>query len=177
MALRDIHLLGSAVLREPAAEIPTVDDDMRAFIDDLFETMDAADGIGLAANQVGEARRVAVVDADGQRIAMVNPRIAEASGRATQEEGCLSIPELYAEVTRAATIRLEALDRDGTPYTLDADGLLARAIQHEIDHLDGILFLDHLSPLKRQLMVARFKRENKGKGITRKVTPDASTPA
>lgn len=177
MALRDIHLLGSPVLREPAAEIAAVDDEVRAFIDDLFETMAAADGVGLAANQVGEARRVAVVDADGQRIAMVNPRIVEASGRATQEEGCLSIPELYAEVTRAATVRLEATDREGNPYTLDADGLLARAIQHEIDHLDGILFLDHLSPLKRQLMVARFKRENKGKGITRKVTPDASTPA
>lgn len=177
MALRDIHLLGSPVLRKAAAEIPVVDDEVRAFIDDLYETMDAADGVGLAANQVGEARRVAVVDADGQRIAMVNPKIVEASGRATQEEGCLSIPELYAEVTRAATVRLEALGRDGTPYTLDADGLLARAIQHEVDHLDGILFLDHLSPLKRQLMVTRFKRENKGVGITRKVTPDASTPA
>lgn len=177
MALRDIHLLGSPVLREPAAEIPAVDDAMRAFIDDLFETMDAADGVGLAANQVGEARRVAVVDADGHRIAMVNPRIVEASGRATQEEGCLSIPEIYAEVTRAARVTLEATDRDGHPYTLDAEGLLARAIQHEVDHLDGILFLDHLSPLKRQLLVTRYKRENRGVGTTRKVTPDSPTPA
>lgn len=177
MALRDIHLLGSPVLREPAAEIPAVDDALRAFIDDLFETMDAADGVGLAANQVGEARRVAVVDADGHRIALVNPRIVEASGRATQEEGCLSIPEVFAEVTRAARVTLEATDRDGNPYTLEAEGLLARAIQHEVDHLDGILFLDHLSPLKRQLLVTRYKRENRGAGTTRKVTPDSPTPA
>lgn len=176
MAIRDIHLLGSPVLRQPAEAIPVVDDATRAFIDDLFETMDAAEGVGLAANQVGEARRVAVVDADGQRIAMVNPRIVEATGRDTAEEGCLSIPEIYAEVTRAGSVRLEALDRDGNPFTLEAEGLLARAIQHEIDHLDGILFLDHLSPLKRQLLVARFKREHRGQGTTRKVTADTTTP-
>lgn len=177
MALRDIHLLGSPVLRQPSAEVPAVDDAVRAFIDDLFETMDAADGVGLAANQVGEAVRVAVVDADGHRIALVNPRITEASGRAVQEEGCLSIPEVFAEVTRAARVRLEALDREGTPYVLEADGLLARAIQHEVDHLDGILFLDHLSPLKRQLLVTRYKRDNRGKGLTRTVAADSSTPA
>jgi peptide deformylase len=174
MALREIHLLGSPVLREASAEVPAVDDAVRAFVDDLFETMDAADGVGLAANQVGETARVAVVDADGTRIAMVNPRIVEASGRATQEEGCLSVPEIYAEVTRAATVTLAALDREGQPYTLEAAGLLARAIQHEIDHLDGILFLDHLSPLKRTMLVTRFKRENRGKGITRKVLPDTT---
>ncbi len=177
MAVREIHLLGSPVLRAHAAEIPAVDAATRAFIDDLFETMDAAEGVGLAANQVGVASRVAVIDADGKRFAMVNPRLVQAAGRDTAEEGCLSIPEVYADVTRASRITLEAQDQDGTLFTLEAEGLVARAIQHEVDHLDGILFLDHLSPLKRQLLVARYKRENRGLGLTRKVTPDASKQA
>lgn len=177
MGLRDIELLGSPVLRQRATEVTAVDDATRAFIDDLFATMDAAEGVGLAANQVGVATRVAVIDAEGRRFAMVNPRITEAAGRDSAEEGCLSIPEVYAEVTRASRITLEALDRDGQPYVMEADGLVARAIQHEIDHLDGILFLDHLSPLKRQLLVAKYKRENRGQGLTRKVTPDASKQA
>lgn len=177
MALREIHLLGSPVLRQTAAEIAGVDDETRAFIDDLFETMDAAEGVGLAANQVGVARRVAVIGADGQRFVMVNPRIVAASGREKAEEGCLSIPEVYAEVTRAAQVTLEAQDRDGAPYTLAAEGLVARAIQHEIDHLDGILFLDHLSPLKRQVLVARYKREHKGEALTRSVAPPSSKRA
>jgi peptide deformylase len=108
---------------------------------------------------------------------MVNPRIVQAAGRDTAEEGCLSIPEVYADVTRASRITLEAQDRDGTLFTLEAEGLVARAIQHEVDHLDGILFLDHLSPLKRQVLVSRYKRENRGQGLTRKVTPDASKQA
>jgi peptide deformylase len=177
MAVHEIQLLGSPVLRAHAAEIPAVDAATRAFIDDLFETMDAAEGVGLAANQVGVATRVAVIDAEGKRFAMVNPRIVEAAGRDTAEEGCLSIPEVYADVTRASRITLEAQDQDGTLFTLEAEGLVARAIQHEVDHLDGILFLDHLSPLKRQLLVARYKRENRGQGLTRKVTPDASKQA
>lgn len=177
MGLRDIELLGSPVLRQRATEVTAVDDATRAFIDDLFATMDAAEGVGLAANQVGVATRVAVIDAEGRRFAMVNPRITQAAGRDSAEEGCLSIPEVYAEVTRASRITLEALDRDGQPYVMEADGLVARAIQHEIDHLDGILFLDHLSPLKRQLLVAKYKRENRGQGLTRKVTPDASKQA
>lgn len=177
MALLDIHLLGSPVLRATAAEIPVVDDATREFIDSLYETMDAAEGVGLAANQVGVATRVAVIDADGQRFVMVNPRITEATGRDKAEEGCLSIPEVYADVTRAARITLEAQDRDGATYTLEADGLVARAIQHEIDHLDGILFLDHLSPLKRQVLVARYKREHKGEALTRSVASPSSKRA
>jgi peptide deformylase len=177
MAVHEIQLLGSPVLRAHAAEIAVVDAATRAFIDDLFETMDAAEGVGLAANQVGVASRVAVIDAEGKRFAMVNPRIVQAAGRDTAEEGCLSIPEVYADVTRASRITLEAQDRDGTLFTLEAEGLVARAIQHEVDHLDGILFLDHLSPLKRQVLVSRYKRENRGQGLTRKVTPDASKQA
>ncbi len=172
MALRDIHLLGSAPLRARSAEVPVVDDLLRQFIDDLFETMDAAEGVGLAANQVGITQRVAVVGVEDDRFAMVNPVIVSAEGRARGEEGCLSIPDLHAEVTRPERIVLEALDREGKPYRRELDGYVARAVQHEIDHLDGILFLDHLSLLKRELLIRRWKKENKGGSLIRKVVPE-----
>jgi peptide deformylase len=161
MSLLPLHLLGSPVLRQRSAEVNGVDDALRRFVEDLFETMDAARGIGLAANQVGVARRVAVVDADGDRFAMIDPVIVETEGRSAAEEGCLSIPEIYADVTRAERVVLEATDADGNRYRKEATGLKARAIQHEIDHLDGILFLDHLSLVKRQVLLARWRREHK----------------
>ncbi|HLB55602.1 MAG TPA: peptide deformylase [Gemmatimonadales bacterium] len=165
MAVLDLHLLGSPVLRQRSAEVTEVDAEVRKLIDDLFETMDAAKGVGLAANQVGVARRVAVVGVEGERLAMVNPVITSAEGRAREEEGCLSVPDAYGEITRSERIVLEAIGRDGAPFRREASGLLARVIQHEIDHLDGILFLDHLSTLKRQLLVSRWKREHKEAGI------------
>jgi peptide deformylase len=178
MSLLPIHLLGSPVLREPAAPVPEVTDEVRRLVDDMFETMDGAEGVGLAANQIGMAVRVAVVDAEGSRIAMINPTIAEASGKAREEEGCLSIPDVYGEVTRPERIVLEATDQHGAPYRLEAAGLLARAIQHEIDHLDGILFLDRLSPMKRRLLVAKYRREHKeGDSLLREVArPSGRTP-
>jgi peptide deformylase len=118
------------------------------------------------------ASRVAVVGAEGERLVMVNPVIMSAEGTDRAEEGCLSIPDVYAEVTRPARVVLEALGREGQPYRLEAEGLLARAIQHEIDHLDGILFLDHLSSLKRQLLVSRYKREHRGEGIIKTIGPE-----
>ncbi len=172
MAVLDIHLLGSPVLRQQSAEVAGVDDDIRRFIDDLFETMEAAKGVGLAANQVGVPRRVAVVAVDDERLVLVNPVIVSAEGKAREEEGCLSIPDAYGEVTRAERIVVEALDREGKPYRREAAGLLARAIQHEIDHLDGILFVDHLSTLKRQLLVSRWKREHKDSGLIRTLQPE-----
>jgi peptide deformylase len=177
MALRDLHLLGSPVLRTRSSEIPAVDDEIRRFIDDLFETMDAAKGIGLAANQVGDTRRVAVIGADSERFVMVNPVIVSAEGRSRAEEGCLSVPDLYGDVTRAQRVVLEALDRDGTPYRRELEGLPARAVQHEIDHLDGILFLDHLSLLKRQLLLSRWKKEHRGESVVKKVEPEDAKPA
>lgn len=161
MAVLNLHLLGSPVLRQRSDEVAEMTDEIRSFIDDLFATMDAAKGVGLAANQVGVASRVAVVDADGTRIALVNPRVVEAAGRATDEEGCLSIPDIYASVTRPDQIVLEAQDADGTAYRIEASGLLARAIQHEIDHLDGVLFLDHLGPIKRKMLLAKWKKEHR----------------
>jgi len=177
MSLLPLHLLGSPVLRQRSAELAAVDDDARRLIDDLFETMDAARGVGLAANQVGVARRIAVIDADGQRFAMVNPVIVEAEGRTTAEEGCLSIPEIYGDVTRPERVVLEALDRDGEPFRLAAEGLTARAIQHELDHLDGILFLDHLGLMKRKVLLARWKREHKDDtSYLKEVQPAAARP-
>jgi peptide deformylase len=161
MSLRKLHLLGSPVLRQRSTEVTAVDDALRRLIDDMFETMDAAKGVGLAANQVGATDRVAVIDAEGQRFAMVNPVIVSAEGSATAEEGCLSIPDVFADVTRPERVVLEALDREGRPFRLEAGGLVARAIQHEIDHLDGILFLDHLSALRRQMLLNRWRKDHK----------------
>jgi peptide deformylase len=169
MSLRDLHLLGSPALRTRSTEVEAVDDAVRSLVDDLFETMDAAKGVGLAANQVGITTRVAVVDAEGHRLALINPVLSAPEGKARSEEGCLSMPELYADVTRPERIVLEALDREGRPYRLEAAGLLARAIQHEVDHLDGILFIDHLSPLKRQLLLARYKKDHRGESVIKQL--------
>jgi peptide deformylase len=176
MAIRDIHILGSPVLRHRAEEIDVVDDEVRALVDDLFDTMAAASGVGLAANQIGVTRRVAVINAEGQTFAMINPRIVEASGRDTKEEGCLSIPDGFAEVTRPERVVLEALDEDGEPIRMDVSALVARAIQHELDHLDGVLFIDHLSPLKRQLLVSRWKKEHRNEPLTRTPVPEDPQP-
>jgi peptide deformylase len=177
MSLLPLHLLGSPVLRQRSSEVAGVDDEVRRLVDDLFETMEAAHGVGLAANQVGVARRVAVVDADGQRFAMINPVIVEAEGCTTAEEGCLSIPEIFGDVTRPERVVLEALDREGKPFRLAAEGLVARAIQHELDHLDGILFLDHLGLMKRKVLLARWKREHKDDtSYIKEVQPAAARP-
>ena len=169
---------GQPILRQKGARVERVTPDIRRLVDDMFETMDAAEGVGLAANQIGQALRIAVVDADGERFAMINPMIVEASGKASEEEGCLSIPEVYAEVTRPERVVLEATGRDGVRYRLEAEGLKARAIQHEIDHLDGILFLDRLSPMKRRLLVAKYRREHQeGESLLREVArPSGRTP-
>ena len=175
MSLLPLYLLGEPVLRQRSAEVGAVTDDVRRLIDDMFDTMDVAKGVGLAANQVGIARRVAVIDAEGQRFAMVNPVLLSAEGRSVAEEGCLSIPDIFGDVTRPERIVLEALDRDGRPFRLDAEGLVARAVQHEVDHLDGILFLDHLSLMRRRLLLARWKREH-GDAPTIKEVQPASAP-
>jgi peptide deformylase len=175
MSLLPLHLLGSPALRQRSAEVRTVDESIRQLVEDLFETMDAAKGVGLAANQVGVTRRVAVVDADGDRFAMIDPVIVETEGLAVAEEGCLSIPEIYGEVSRPERVVLEATALDGTRYHREATGLKARAIQHEIDHLDGILFLDHLSLIKRQTLLAKYRRERKDEtGYIKEVQPESA---
>ena len=175
MSLLPLHLLGSPVLRRRSEEIGAPDDEVRRLVDNMFETMDASKGVGLAANQVGVARRVAVVDADGDRFVMIDPVILETEGRTTAEEGCLSIPDIYGDVARPERVVLEATDLEGNRYRRDATGLKARAIQHEIDHLDGILFLDHLSLIKRQMLLARWRREHKDDtGYTKEVQAESA---
>ncbi len=177
MTVRTLHLLGSPVLRKKSPAVPKVDDTVRRLVDDLFETMHAAKGVGLAANQIGVARRVAVVDIgvdDPPALVLINPVIIERGDEAeSAEEGCLSIPEIFGDVTRSARIVVEALDRDGTRSRVEARGYKARAIQHEIDHLDGILFLDHLSAVKRGLLLSKWKKSRKGQtGYLKEVTPE-----
>ena len=177
MTVRTLHLLGSPVLRQRAVPVAAVDDAVRRLVDDLFETMQAAKGVGLAANQVGVAQRVAVVDVgpdDPPPIALINPRIVQVSDEVeTTEEGCLSIPEIFGEVERPLRVTVEALDREGRPFRAEVSGYKARAVQHEIDHLDGVLFLDHLSAVKRSLLLSKWKRSRKGQsGYLKEVTPE-----
>ena len=157
MSVRPVRIYGDPVLREKAREVAAVDDTVRALIADLRETMHAYNGVGLAANQVGVAQRVAVVDVpleEGKRAAwaLVNPVIVSRSGSQSAEEGCLSLPGIYEDVTRSNSIRVRALDERGRPFELEAEGFPARAILHEVDHLDGVLFVDRLSLLKRQFL-------------------------
>lgn len=175
MTVRTLHLLGSPVLRQRAAPVGRVDEEVRRLVDNLLETMRAARGVGLAANQVGVARRVAVVDVgddDPPPLVLINPVIVERSGSEIAEEGCLSIPDIFGDVERAQSIVLEATDRDGRPYRVTVSGFKARAVQHEIDHLDGILFLDHLTAVKRSLLVSKWRKARKGQtGYLKEVTP------
>lgn len=155
------------VISEPVAE---VNDEIRKLVEDMFETMYEAPGIGLAAIQVGVQKRLLVVDVVGkgrdeeepQPIAIINPEITWVSDHdSTYEEGCLSVPAHYADVVRPAEIKLSYLDVEGNKQTLEADGLLATCIQHEIDHLDGILFVDHLSALKRNMILRKLLKQKK----------------
>jgi peptide deformylase len=165
MALREIVLMGDPVLREVAEDVQAFDEELRSLVRDMFETMYHADGIGLAAPQIGLSRRVLVIDLrreddDGEQIALVNPRVTwHSDERAKQSEGCLSIPGLEEVVERPAEVRVEGYDPEGNPVSLSADELLARALQHEIDHLDGVLFLDRVSPLKRRMLMKKWKKQ------------------
>jgi len=155
-------------LKTHAQRVESVDDSVRKLIDDMIETMYYARGIGLASVQVGDPRQVVVLDvpdedenerAKGKNLmALVNPEIVSSEGETIYEEGCLSVPGVTADVERAARIKVKALDRDGKPFELEADGLLAIALQHELDHLRGVLFIDRLSRLKRELVKRKYKK-------------------
>lgn len=165
MALLTILEYPDDRLRTRAAPVEKVDDDVRRLIDDMFDTMYDAPGIGLAATQVDVHRRIIVMDvseANDQPLALVNPEVTLlGEAREPLTEGCLSIPDYYAEVPRALRVHLKALDRQGTPYELEADGLLAHCIQHELDHLEGVLFVDYLSPLKRERVKKKMQKRQK----------------
>jgi peptide deformylase len=165
MALLDILTFPDARLRRTAEPVDSVGDDVRRLIDDMLETMYAAPGIGLAAIQVNVPKRVIVIDVSEQHddpLVLVNPEILELQGEEEMDEGCLSVPGFFETVKRADRVRVRALDRDGKPFELDADGLLAVCIQHEIDHLNGHLFVDHISSLKRQRIRKKLEKEKRG---------------
>lgn len=150
-------------LRTKAASVVEVNDDIKAIVDDMFETMYDENGVGLAATQVNIHKRIVVIDVSDDKnepIALINPEIIGQSERMLiNEEGCLSVPGCYAKVDRHETVTVQALDRDGNQFTLDGEDLLSVCIQHELDHLVGILFVDYLSPLKRQRIKAKLEKE------------------
>jgi peptide deformylase len=164
MALREILVVPNPVLKQVSQPVARVDDELRALMDDMLETMYAAPGIGLAAIQIGEPRRVIVMDLaregeEKQPRHFVNPEITWRSEEtAPYEEGCLSVPEYFDEVQRPARVKLRYLNYQGEPVEEEAEGLFAVCIQHEMDHLDGVLFIDHLSRLKREQAVKKVKK-------------------
>lgn len=169
MALLDILVYPDPRLRRKALSVPEVDDQVRALIDDMVETMYAAPGIGLAAVQVNAPQRIIIVDISETKDDLhvfVNPKIVARDGAQCVEEGCLSVPGVFAPVDRAETITVQALDRDGQPFELHAEGLLAVCIQHEIDHLDGKVFVDYLSRLKQDRIRKRLEKQ------ARKASPE-----
>jgi peptide deformylase len=169
----DIYVLDAPILRQETTVLTEVTDAHRRLIDDMFETMHLARGIGLAATQVGRLERICVVDIDKVQYALVNPEIIASDGEQTGEEGCLSIPEIFGDVTRAQHVVVRALDRDGKPIEVDAEDLLARCLQHEIDHLHGRLFIDYLSMLKRQAAMKKWRKlRGKDKSHTRKISAE-----
>ncbi len=168
----DIYVLDAPILRQETTVLTEVTDAHRRLIDDMFETMRIARGIGLAATQVGRLERICVIDIDKVKYALVNPEIVESDGEQSGEEGCLSIPEIYGDVTRAKHAVVRALDRNGKPIEIDAHDLLARCLQHEIDHLHGRLFIDYLSLLKRTAAIKKWRKlRGKDKSLTRTMPP------
>ncbi len=164
MAILNILEFPDPRLRKTAVPVPTVDDDLRRLIDDMFETMYAAPGIGLAATQVDVHKRLLVADVSTEKDdphVLINPEILAKDGVTVTEEGCLSVPGYYDEVERAEHIRIRHLDRDGKPVDRDAEGLLAVCIQHEIDHLNGKLFVDYLSEAKRQSIRRKLMKDRR----------------
>ncbi|MDA8082735.1 MAG: peptide deformylase [Nitrospiraceae bacterium] len=166
MALLDIKKYPAKVLKQKAAPVAEIDEGLQRLIDDMIETMYAAPGVGLAAPQVGVSKRLAVIDISAKEesvplLVLINPVILHTEGEIEFEEGCLSIPDYTAKVTRAESLVLRALDRSGRQVEVETGGLLSVAIQHELDHLDGILFIDRLSPVKREFIRKKFRKKQK----------------
>jgi peptide deformylase len=156
VSILDIRVLGDPVLRKETAVVEEMTDDIRKLIADMFETMYAAEGIGLAAPQVGRTERITVMDVEGAKYALINPEITFTQGSIRGEEGCLSIPDVFGEVERAGTVTVRALNEKGEEIEVEGTELLARCLQHEIDHLHGKLFLDYLSVLKRRAALSKW---------------------
>jgi peptide deformylase len=181
MAKRDILIIPDTRLRLKSAPVAAVDASVGALIDDMFETMYDAPGIGLAAIQIGVPQRVITMDLAKKDeakkpLVFINPEVTwTAPETATYEEGCLSIPEYYEEVTRPKAVKVKFLDRDGKAQEIEAEGLLATCLQHEIDHINGVLFIDHISKLKRDMVMKKFKKAQK-RGETTRAAYKEETP-
>ena len=170
MSILDIRVLGDPILRQATTPVGEITDELRGLIADMFETMHHARGIGLAAPQVGRSERLAVIEIEDEPLVIINPEIVDRSGKAKAEEGCLSIPDIYADVERPKEVTVRAMDQDGNTIEIQATDLLARCLQHEIDHLDGKLFVDYLSVLKRTAALAKWKLgQDKYPGFVRRV--------
>lgn len=180
MAILSILEFPDDRLRKKALPVAEVDERIRQLVDDMLETMYAAPGIGLAATQVNIQKRVLVLDvseAKNTPLCFINPEILHESGKEESEEGCLSVPGIFEKVSRSENIRVKALNREGVSFEMEASGLLAVCIQHEIDHLEGKLFVDHLSSLKRQLVRNRLKKEQRNRSASQGQSRSrASTP-
>jgi peptide deformylase len=164
--IREIVKYPDPILQKPAEPVTEFDDELRALIDDMFESMYAAQGIGLAAPQVGISKRLTVVDLSfkknpEEKIVLINPEIIHKEGKQNEEEGCLSLPEIREKVSRAQKVRVRAQDLEGKWFEIDGEELLARAFQHEIDHLDGVLFIFRVSALKRDLLLRKIRKMQK----------------
>ena len=172
MTLLDIYLLDAPILREVTTPVAAITDDLKRLAADMMDTMYAAKGIGLAAPQVGRHERMCVVDVEGARYVLVNPEVVSSDGTDTAEEGCLSIPDVYGDVERPATVTVRAMGIDGAPLEIEAEGLLARCLQHEIDHLHGKLFIDYLSLMKRRAAIAKYRKmHGDSRALTRRIEP------
>jgi peptide deformylase len=172
VAVLDIRVLGDPILRDRTEPLPHVTEDLRSLVADMFETMYAAEGIGLAAPQVGRKERVFVMDVDENPLTMINPEIIEREGTERAEEGCLSIPEIFGDVDRATRIVVRATDLDGNQLEVELTELAARCVQHELDHLDGKLFIDYMSLIKRKFTARKWEKEATNyPGFIRKLEP------
>ena len=173
MSLLPIQVLGSSILRVDTTPVVEITDELQLLIDNMFYTMHAAQGVGLAAPQVGRSERLAVIEVEQQPLVLINPEIIDEEGSERAEEGCLSIPDIYGDVQRSARVRVRALDRFGQSFEVEGTDLLSRCLQHEIDHLHGKLFIDYFSFLKKRSALAKWEmQKSKYPSLQRLLSPD-----
>ena len=173
MSLLPIQVLGSSILRVDTTPVVEITDELQLLIDNMFYTMHAAQGVGLAAPQVGRSERLAVIEVEKQPLVLINPEIIDEEGSERAEEGCLSIPEIYGDVQRSARVRVRALDRHGQTFEVEGTDLLSRCLQHEIDHLHGKLFIVYFSVLKKRSAMAKWEmQKSKYPSLLRLLSPD-----
>jgi peptide deformylase len=160
MAILEIKEYGDPILREKALSVEEITPDISNLIKDMAESMYASSGVGLAAPQVGVSKRIIIIDEDEEKLmVLVNPEIINSEGEAVDEEGCLSLPGLYSDVKRSSKVTVKALNENGDPIEITKEGLTARALQHEIDHLNGILFIDKIGRMERQILLNKLKKK------------------